>query len=120
MKYLRQRWEYLKEELGDQVFPFSRLVAYPTGPEIDKATLGAGGIPYFKIIFEDPELHPLILDIQKYGKFCKQQTDRKSCAKVMLKKQEVIAKIMKKKGLMMNNDVSDCFWENIKSLEEGN
>lgn len=118
MKYLSQYKNYLSEELGDPVFPFSRLDAYPTGPEIDKATLGTGGIPFFKIIFYDPELGPMIKDIQKFGKFCKSQKDRTQCVKEMREKQDAIAKLMKKKGILLNHDVSDCFWENIEALEE--
>jgi hypothetical protein len=77
-----------------------------------------GGLPFFKMVYEDKECKDIIDNTNKLIKNCLQQTDREYCKKQVAMRKQKLEEIFNKRGWVFSDDVSDIFLPDIEELED--
>lgn len=87
------------------------------GEVLEKIVLGRGGLNYFRMLYNDPELGIKIKEIKEAISTCK-KFRIKGCKKDLQNREKEFGKLMKQRGLLYNDDIMDVFWEELSTIEE--
>ena len=97
-----------------------KIKSADVGDLLMNAIFDKGGISFFKMVYDDKEIKPLIMKINKTIRKCleKDIDDRKDCEKEIEEQKKDLEKIFKEKNYYFSDDVNDVLFPDIEEFED--